>query len=346
MLISAPTNFDYRLLRTLHSSVYDVYGNINRDGESIVPSLFLPLISLRHLKQYIAHAHACGVKFNYIMNHPHILPTNETQQFLDMLRNSAVDIVTISNPELIAFVKKYYPFQICSSIMSKINSINKVREYIKCGCDIICIDYHKNYDFDFIKEIKGLNVKVKLLVNNICLPDCPYEEGHWEKGVFYDKSTLHCLRLKLEQPALIEQSGFIRPNDIWRYEKIGVDYIKIGGRTKPTSWIVRCVRYYADRRHAKNYFYIMNTLGTENRYRLPLRTVVFLIPSWSIAILFRCLFYITRRKLFYVLSKEKNLKSLLRIILSSPPFTMTDHGVQIDKRKKTALLREIDKAIT
>lgn len=346
MLISTPTNFDFNILKKLKNKIYDTYGNLNRIGESIVSTYALPAVSFKKFGKYIEYSHKMGIKFNYIMSHPGLELDKETISLLNKLNKMEVDIVTVSNQRLITFIKKEYPFKICSSIICKIDSLERVMEYKSLGCDIICLDYSKNSDLEFIKLVKSnVDVKIKLLANNICLPGCPYSEEHFREGEYLDKASIKCLRLRLNDAALIRKTGFIHPNCVKKYEEAGVDFLKLGGRTKPAWWIINCTMAYFERSYQGNSFRLMNTLGTENKYPAIIRNFLMLFPDSFIRCGFKLLHFLTNKRILKILSKQENIKPLLRIYLSKDFFYIDDKDIFVDRKDKEYLLREIDKIL-
>jgi len=347
MQISAPTNFDFELIDKLKDRIHDTCGSLNHDpGETVLPSYALPKVSMERLKKYIEYSHARGIKFNYIMNHPNLCPDKQRIVFLDKLEEINVDIVTISNPKLISYIKKEYPFKICSSIACKIDSVERAMMYKDFGCDILCLDDSKNNDLEFIKLLKTkTELQIKILANNICLPDCPYREEHFKKGEYFEKEIIKCLKLKLNDISLVAKTGFIYPDDLKKYEDMGVDFLKLGGRTKPTQWIVNCVEAYSRKNHKGNYFSLANTSVFESKYSPIFRIILKLFPDFLIKKGVKWLYFLSRKEIFKVFSKEKNIKSLLRIYFTKGIFCMNGKKVSIDREKKDYLLKEVNKIL-
>lgn len=347
MQISAPTNFDFKIIKKLKGKIYSSYGSLNDNAqESIVPGYALPIISVEKLKEYVTYSHSSGIKFSYIMNHPNIRLDKGRITLLDKLNEINVDTITASNPKLITFLKKEYPFEIYSSIACRINSIESALTYKDFGCDVLCLDYSKNYDLEFIRLVKEeTKVKIMILANNICLPDCPYKEEHFKDSEYLEKAPIKCLKLKLEDTTLIKKTGFIHPNDVKKYEEVGVDFIKLGGRPKPTWWIINCVEAYYKNDYKGNCFELMNSLGSEHRYPAILENLLTSLPDFFISQGFKYLYYLTNKKIFKLLSREKNIKHLLRLSLAKDFFYVDDKKISIGQKKKEYLLKEINKIL-
>ncbi len=348
MHISAPAKFNFAFLDKLKGKIHDTFGSINNDpGETVFPSYALPVISLEKLREYIEYSHSLNIRFNYIINHPGLSLNKERVAFFDKLRKMKVDIITVSNHKLIAFLKKEYPFEICTSVASKIDSLDKSLMYRDLGCDILCLDYSKNNDFEFIREVKTkTGLRIKLLANNICLSNCPYRQEHFEKGYGverFEKQVIKCLKLKLNDLSLIRATGFIHPNNVEEYEKIGVDFLKLASRTKPPDWVINCVTAYYNKSYTGNCFKLMNNSVIETRYATLFKFFCSFLPNSFIRKGAEALYYLTNRKIFHVLSREQEIAALLKVYLTDNMFYMDDKDIFIEPRKKKYLLKEINK---
>ncbi len=347
MRISAPTNFDFNLLKRLKGKVHDTYGSINCDPyETGLPDYVLPVLKINKLKDYIACSHDLGVKFNYIMNHPYLTLNKERKVFLDKLNDMNVDIITLANPEVISFIKSRYPMIISTSISCRIDSLDKAMGYKKLGCHIICLPYGRNHDLEFINLVKNkTGLAVKILVNNICLANCPYEQEHFEKVNCFEKSIVKCLKLKLDSASFIKETGFVHPNDMEKYADSGVDFLKIGGRTKSVRWIAACVEAYANRNYKGNCLDVANIHGVEAKSCRFIIAFLLLFPEYFIRICLLCLYYLSSKRIFSVISKEKKIKPLLRIYLTKDFFYLDDTRFFINIEKKNYLLKQINELL-
>ncbi len=347
MQISAPTNFDFMIIGQLKNKINCTYGSLNNDPkESVLVDYTIPKISFRQLKEYVEYSHSFNIKFNYIMNYPKIDIDEAKISFLDKLNEINVDMITASDQNLISFIKKKYPFKICSSIVCKIDSLERAMVYKNLGCDILCLDYCRNYDLEFIKRIKTeTKLMVLLLANNICLNACPYKEEHFARDGNLEKAAIKCLKLKLKEPGLIKTTGFIHPNDVKKYEEAGVDFLKIGGRTKPAWWIIDCVSAYSSKNYKKNSFRLMNTFASENKLPKIIKKLIVFLPVAFIKSILLLLHFFSGKKIFILLAKEKELKSFLRVYLTGDFFFVGDKEILVHEKRRDYLLKEIDKFI-
>jgi hypothetical protein len=57
---------------------------------------------------------------------------------------------------------------------------------------------------------------------------------------------------RLENPGEFLRARFIRPEDTGRYEDAGIDLLKISGRGRSATWLLRAAAAYARRRYDGN----------------------------------------------------------------------------------------------
>lgn len=122
------------------------------------------------------------------------------------------------------------------------------------------------------------DMKLLLLANEGCLPDCPYKPAHdahlavarmpgCGDRTFAMNTGLGCVADVDAQPWRLFTSPFIRPEDAHRLEGVA-DGLKLCGRERGgPAFLRRLVRAYASGRHAGNLLSLMDTLGEfEHRF--------------------------------------------------------------------------------
>lgn len=227
------------------------------------PKEDLPRVTKNQINEHFEKAHDVGLSVNYVLNAPTTLNREYTaegkrsiRRYFEWLDSVGVDILTVSDTQIIEMVKENsFSFRICVSTNALIRSPQEARFFEELGADIITIDFMSNRDFKTIRAIRRA-VKSELLVlaNDPCLLHCPHREKHQlgfaieaQLGTPYgDYCGEECARKRIEEPVEIIKSPWIRPEDTAWYEAVGVQWIKIAGRTKSTEWILRCAKAYAD----------------------------------------------------------------------------------------------------
>ncbi len=344
MRISVPTNFDFSVIRRLRGKIYESYGSTNDlvKTYTLLPDYILPVVSMKRLGEYIKYSHEQGVKFNHILNHPGLSLNEDIINILQQLEIMKLDTITISNPQIITYTRNNLPFKICNSVVNKIDSIEKALAFRDLGCHIICLDTSRNKDFKFIELVKArTKLEVKILVNNWCLADCRYSHEHFASNRHLERHVIKCLRLKINNN--VYDTSFIHPADLTQYERSGVDYIKLGGRTKPGWWIINCATAYWNRNYKGNVFFLMNTFGSENRSWPILRMLISITPCKFIRLAMRVAYFLTRKKIFLVFLGEKSVKPFLVLWLSLKNcMHMDNKGICVTNKDKRYLMELTD----
>jgi hypothetical protein len=69
---------------------------------------------------------------------------------------------------------------------------------------------------------------------------------------FVQYPFFRCSLAKLMDPSELIKARWVRPEDIGRYEELGIEYFKLAGREKTTDWLIRCADAYASREYKGN----------------------------------------------------------------------------------------------
>jgi len=285
MKICLATNWDDRLLEGIDNlnrrykdgKVHEVFGsyqtNVVGSGR---PSLILPEVTPERARDHIELAQSLGLEFNYLINascmgnrefHPKY--HRQLLDYLDEVVKLGADSVTISLPFLMEVVRDQYPdLGIKTSTYSIVNSVRKAVFFEELGADRIILANSIRRDFGLIKDIrKAVKADLEILVNCACLYQCPYEIFHnntsshasqtsnAEYGGHYTQYPMfRCNLHRLSDPVEFLRSPWIRPEDVGKYLKLGIEFIKIGGRHKDTPWLLNCAEAYLARRYDGNMF--------------------------------------------------------------------------------------------
>jgi collagenase-like PrtC family protease len=274
MKLSVATNWNDRLLHELAErkiKVYEIYGSL---ATGIIGSgrerQALPQVEVSQAKKHIALAHDYGIKFNYALNAPCLGNLEQSregrkqiQQYLELVvKELRVDSVIVTQPWLIELIHREFPeIEIVASVIIHIESVQMAKLYQELGVTRLNLSVMANRNFNLIKSVvKSVNCKVELLVNETCLYRCPFRLYHYnsmghtsqQEMEITQYCLLKCTMEKLENPAELIKARWIRPEDIERYEALGIDFFKLSGREYPTKWILRSVGSYFQREYQGN----------------------------------------------------------------------------------------------
>ena len=276
MEFSVPTNWQDDLIPGLIThTVSELYGKLTVDfvggGRA---SAILHSTSRKKAVSHINEAHKHGFKFNYLLNSTCLDNWELTksgrkhiEKLVDWLIAAGVDSVTVSMPFMLQFVKRKFPFlKINVSVQENVNTVRKAVMWDKLGADKITLSVvDANRDFSLLKEIRSaVRCKLQLIANLKCLMGCPSykyhsninahasQSKHILKGYLIDYCTLRCSLTRTQRPVEYIKSMWIRPEDIYHYEALGIDSLKFVGRQMQTPFIHRIVNAYTKRIYEGN----------------------------------------------------------------------------------------------
>jgi collagenase-like PrtC family protease len=236
------------------------------------PGFVLPQVDRTVIEQYIQACHERGLEFSYLLNAPCLGNLQYSRkgygqliELLEWIDQSGADAVTIGMPYLINLVRERFPrLKVKVSTTARVNTVRKALQYEDMGVEEIIIDEHVNREFKTLEAIrKAVRCNLELILNNICLWQCPYNyehvnhDGHSSREGEDDYCYLQypgylCLYRKLTDPVELLKSPWIRPEDVSAYEDLGYDSFKITERFKRTPLLLEHVRAYENRRYDGN----------------------------------------------------------------------------------------------
>jgi collagenase-like PrtC family protease len=269
------TNWDFSLLDALQgTSVDTLFGKLPFDVVGGArPGFVLPQVNREYVQRYIHACHEKGMEFSYLLNAPCLGNLQYSRkgygQIIDLLEwvdHSGADSVVIGIPYLIDLVRKRFPrLKIKVSTTARVNTVRKALQYEDMGVEEIIIDEHINREFKTLERIrKTVKCNLEILVNNICLWQCPYNyehvnhdghasrEGEEEDNCYLQYPGYLCLYRKLMEPVELLKSPWIRPEDVHHYEDMGYKHFKITERFKRTPLLIEHVKAYENRRYDGN----------------------------------------------------------------------------------------------
>jgi collagenase-like PrtC family protease len=275
MKLRVGSNWDLSLPEALKGTSVDaLFGKLPFDVVGGArPGFVLPQVNRDDVKRFIRACHENGLEFSYLLNAPCIGNLQYSKkgygqliELLEWIDQSGADAVTLGIPYLIDLVRKRFPrLKVKVSTTARVNTVRKALQYEEMGVEEIIIDEHINREFKTLEAIrKAVKCHLELIVNNICLWQCPYNyehvnhDGHASRKDEEDEYCYLqypgylCLYRKLIDPVELLKSPWIRPEDIPSYEAIGYDHFKIVERFKRTPLLLEHVRAYEAQRHQGN----------------------------------------------------------------------------------------------
>lgn len=261
------------------SQINEIYGSDRRfaflTGR---PSYRVPDIDKPFFKKYLSKCNEYSIQFNYCLNtiYPgskRFLLKNKLKiiKLVQFLEKTGVSRITIANPILAEIVREASnSIKIEISSIAHIESITQIRVWDeRFNIDKICFSTNKNRSINFlhnaVKLCNKYNIVINLLVNEFCIngpflknensfgTNCIYRDScvlcHAENETMEDALLFNnypmerCIQSRIN-PLTWLKALFIRPEDIEKYARIGINHFKITGRTGTTEYIISTAEKY------------------------------------------------------------------------------------------------------
>lgn len=293
MRLLVPTNWDPGLIAPLGQVKADIqiYGvlptsMIGAGGSG--PDI--PQMTRNQAEEYIELVHSAGLKFDYLLNAPSMSNMEwdenthrELLEYIDWISKIGVDSVTVTIPYLLELIKRQFPrLKVRVSTIAHVNSVARAELFELLGADSITLDSNINRDFRLLQAIRNaVKCELSVLTNNLCLYQCPYEDYHHDSlghasqthnslnGSLMDYCVLSCTIDRLCNTSQVIKSRWIRPEDIYAYEDIGIDLFKLSGRSMSTERILHAAAAYSSRHYRGNLYDILNVLTPKTGFANP-----------------------------------------------------------------------------
>lgn len=258
--------------------IVDIYGSLPYSyiGQTRFPE-DIPDISLDTLEWYISKIHKINIPFYFVANNPwsHARErTNEGRNAIFKEIKALIDIgidgMILANPYLIKLIHDNFPeLKITASTNLNITSYNTIKNYIDFGAQYIVFGRDANRNFSLLKKlIQYFSDNLIILANTSCLLFCPLKFYHPlitgqvsmidinSNNIKITKRDLldgdfcfkYCMNEIANHPESILKATWIRPEDVIHYEKIGLKFLKIQGRTMSVDDQLSVLRGYFKRK--------------------------------------------------------------------------------------------------
>lgn len=248
--------------------VTEVYGVLSDGGpvghgrsrESV------PVIGRKEALEFRSYLSEQGLNFTYLLNAPFRVADDKQRAKLDKYLRWVIgelrpDAVTITSPELMREVRRIDPqIPIHISTIAGVKTPEDLERFLEFKPNRLVPHHDCGKDLDSLEALVLVasqhGIETELLSTESCLRKCPNREAHYRYLAQRTKDApFHssCNTQKIENPAeFLLAGGIIRPEDVDFYERMGVRYFKISGRSKPASWLPEVARAYQHRNYDGN----------------------------------------------------------------------------------------------
>jgi collagenase-like PrtC family protease len=288
-LFSVATNFDDELPRRIAGRpVSELFGAC--DDAPVGhgrPRAVTPPVSWRTLGRHVAVCEAHGIGFNLLLNplcldglEQSVRLERSLRQTLRRAKETGIAAVTVAHPWLVELAAEA-GMRIRVSVFVGICTIEQARYWEGLGAHVLALDTHAvGRDLPALRRIvRGLgSAEAELPVNIGCLLRCPIARNHAARlshsskpgAQPVDPCVVWCRGEKRRDPYHVVRSDFIRPEDLGRYEAVGIRHFKIVDRSCSTDALVERVEAYAGRRWDGDLLDLLGPKGSPpRRRRLP-----------------------------------------------------------------------------
>jgi len=271
MQLVLASNFDDRLIEeTADLPVSTFFGGfpVQLTGGGRPPQI-LPAVDRDRFRSHLEEVHRHSRQFFATLNSNDLglreYGPGYVRRFLREVRDLidlGVDGFVVALPALIEAIRTEWPeVPISVSTFARIRTVTQAEYFLKLGARTIILE-EANRDFRLIRGLVRLGAEVEILVNQSCLPSCPYRGHHLNTSSLasqpeapcptFEYPILECGLEYVRDPAKLISGIFVRPEDISVFEEAGVTRFKVSGRNRSTDWLVRSARAYAERTYPGN----------------------------------------------------------------------------------------------
>lgn len=240
--------FDSAVIDNIYGSVPNVVWNGGRNG----PLDRMELDDIRNLfEKYQAKGIRLRITFTNCMLKEDHLSDNYANDILKLINEMGFEI-TVSSEFLEAYIRNKYPnIPIISSTTKCILDIDKLNKEVSKEYKLVVLDYRKNADELFLKQIKNPR-KIELLLNEDCFNTCVQRMRHYRdislNIIMEDKlpdTEVYCQGKYRNLYDSMKQKETIRNIDLYTYySNLGFENVKIRGRRSDFYDVLESYMYY------------------------------------------------------------------------------------------------------
>jgi tetratricopeptide (TPR) repeat protein len=215
--------------------------------------------SIRYLKEKGINAYLLLNATNFDPEMLKNYERSELRKYLKAMVNEGLEHAVIFNLPLGRKIKKDIPeLKLDVSITAGIDNIEKAKYWVdQLEVEGICVHQRLNKKPDVVKEIKRkTGAKISIIVNNMCLSNCPNEISHNNFCTYRDvpKTYFNCCAMIAEKPWYAFHQGHVVPANL-KYFKGALDIVKVEGRSDSTENLIKQIYHYIFRLDSYEYTY-------------------------------------------------------------------------------------------
>ncbi len=205
-----------------------------------------------YIKSVISSINDKGVPIRYTFTNPLITEEDLNDPFCNFCMQAAdngMNEVIVFSPVLEEYLRNRYPsFAYNSTTCKEIKNVDALNDELCKDYKYVVLDYNLNNNWEFINKLEHKE-KIEVLVNAVCVPNCPRRGEHYRQIAKDQKQLLINRTLPSDKQVPVQPWSceygemnclytiqnyptFVSPDDIWeKYVPAGINNFKIEGRT-------------------------------------------------------------------------------------------------------------------
>lgn len=218
-----------------------------------------------YVENVIKAVNAKGIPVRYTYTNMLLQPEDLKDPYCNYCMKAAdngQNEVIVFSPLLENYVRENYPgFKLNSSTCKEIRNIALVNEELKKDYHLVVLDYNFNNKFEELEKIED-KARCEILVNAVCIPDCPRRGKHYEYVAKNQRIMLKNRRMPPDKQIPMDRwyceygehnnlytlqhyCTYVSPEAIWeKYVPMGFHNFKIEGRTDNFFSLVEVYCHY------------------------------------------------------------------------------------------------------
>ncbi len=239
-------------------------------------------LAISETSEYIETAHASGLQIAWTINESCVGNTVEYVRNFRSLAASIREFFDILNPDILVVahtltmlmlqeIGEKRPIEI--STITDLREPNQLVLLVEKGINIkrICLPISQNRNLTYLRSFQRvastLSIELEVLVNEFCFldrcncaglfrrscydmnahakdTDCDADENFYPRAI--------CTHLREKDPVNWLRAKWILPQDMAKYQEIGINRFKLSGRTHPVEYLLSILPHYLARSFSGN----------------------------------------------------------------------------------------------
>ncbi len=200
-----------------------------------------------------------GLEYDYAING--VIPRDPEPiiEELQWLEESPIRTITVANYQLAVLAQEHASnLEITVSFFAGVDNEHKLAQWAELSnVKAVNTDRSTYRNLPLLKKLvetgKQHDTGIRVIANLGCMSDCIRTEEHAlvkdfasidRDALHYAPCTFYCMRYLLEHPEKFLSLPIIRPEDLHKYDEVGVESVKLVDRVQTTAWIENIVTQY------------------------------------------------------------------------------------------------------